>query len=443
MSSVAMDSLKQKGMKNEPKRLRVTKLSLRCISSAFCCAVIGTGAGTFNVELMLMLPNVAERITLIVRRRANKGIHPGACVALDLCLSLANADCVGMTAPEISNPNIYSTTSSYTSSYDSFNYSYQLHTSQTLIIGGVAASIILTYDPPPPPNETTCAYQSVPTNPFITKLIQISLLIIACVETHRRRKTDKANRANKASVQVAPNLFNQNQQEGTFINPNQQPFNPNQQQPGAFNPNAPFNPNQQHQQPGTFIPNPRPTTFPPTSPFQAHQTQTQTYYPPPLTNYSQAQTQTHQTPLPNPLLLKPPQHPPFGQATIAPSQPPQWPGASIPQGHHEMSNTPAPHAAGVFNGGPPTHTAAGGFNGAPPNMTMIPAAQMPQHELSGGTSAPAGFTQIAPPPQQQQQVSQYGTPTASQAGSPPPRYEMYVRTTGADGGANPHEMGGR
>lgn len=55
--SVAMDSsLKQKGVKNEPKRLWVTKLSLRCISSALCCGVIGTGAGTFNVELMLMMP---------------------------------------------------------------------------------------------------------------------------------------------------------------------------------------------------------------------------------------------------------------------------------------------------------------------------------------------------------------------------------------------------
>ncbi|OBT43634.1 hypothetical protein VE00_05194 [Pseudogymnoascus sp. WSF 3629] len=401
-------SLKQKGVKNEPKRLWVTKLSLRCISSALCCGVIGTGAGTFNVELMLMMPaaliilwNVAEGITLIVRRRAYKGIHPGACVALDLCLSLANAACVGMTAPEISNPNIYSATSSY-SSFNSFDYSYQLHTSQTLIIGGVAVSIILT-------------------------LVQISVFIIACVETHRRRKADKADKANKANM------------SGTFMNPNQQPFNPNQQQPGAFNPNAPFNPN--HQQPGAFIPNPHPTTLPPTSPFQAPQMQTQTYYPLPLTNYSQAQTQTHQTSSPQSSIAQPqPQHPPFGQATIAPSQPPQWLGNSTPQGHHEMSNTPAPHAAGVFNGGLPTHTAAGGFNGAPTNMTMIPAAQMPQHELSGGTPAPGGFTQIAPLPQQ---MSQYGTPTASQAGSPPPRYEMYVRTTGAEGGANPHEMGGR
>lgn len=240
---------------------------------------------------------------------------------------------------------------------------------------------------------------------------------------------------------VAPNPFNQNQQEGTFINPNQQPFNSNQQQLGAFNPNVPINPNQQHQQPGTFIPNPHPTTFPPTSPFQAHQTQTQTYYPPSLTNYSQAQTQTHQTPSPQSSIAQPrPQHPPFGQATIAPSQPPQWLVTSMPQGHHEMSNTPAPHAAGVFNGGPPTHTAAGGFNGAPPNTTIIPAAQMPQHELSGGTPAPAGFTQIVPLPQQ---MSQYGTSTASQAGSPPPRYVMYVRTTGAEGCANPHEMAGR
>ncbi|OBT60622.1 hypothetical protein VE03_10867 [Pseudogymnoascus sp. 23342-1-I1] len=98
--SVAMDHLKQKGVKNEPKRLWITKLSLRYISSALCCAVIGTDARAFNVELMLMMPaaliilwNLAEGTTLIVRRRAYKGMHPGACVALDLCLSLANAPC--------------------------------------------------------------------------------------------------------------------------------------------------------------------------------------------------------------------------------------------------------------------------------------------------------------------------------------------------------------
>ncbi|KFZ06598.1 hypothetical protein V501_07264 [Pseudogymnoascus sp. VKM F-4519 (FW-2642)] len=93
-----------------------------------------------------------------------------------------------------------------------------------------------------------------------------------------------------------------------------------------------------------------------------------------------------------------------------------------------MSNTPAPNAGW------------GVFNGRPPSMDAPPVAQMPQHELSCGTPAPGGFTQIAPLPQQ---MSQYGTPTASQAESPPPRYEMYVRTTGAERGANPHKMGGR
>ncbi|OBT91844.2 hypothetical protein VE01_10186 [Pseudogymnoascus verrucosus] len=200
--SVAMDFLKQKGVKNEPERLWVTKLTLRCISSVLSCAIIGTGASTHNVEIALMMPpafiilwNVAEGITLIVRRRAYEGIHPGACVALDLLLSLGNLVCVGMTGPEISNPNIYSSRNWH----DPVDYS-----SQRLIIGGVAVSIIVT-------------------------LIQISLFVIACVETHRRRKAER-------NVPIALATFDSGQQQGTFINPNQQPFNPNQP-PGAFNPN--------------------------------------------------------------------------------------------------------------------------------------------------------------------------------------------------------------
>ncbi|KFZ18634.1 hypothetical protein V502_04015, partial [Pseudogymnoascus sp. VKM F-4520 (FW-2644)] len=130
---------------------------------------------------------------------------------------------------------------------------------------------------------------------------------------------------------------------------------------------------------------------------------------------------------------------PFGQATVAPSQPPQWLGGSnsaTQAVQHEMSSSPAPNAAatvggfnggasqgGRFNGGPPH--AVGGFSGSPP----------PQHELSGGTPAPAPaqFSGAGAPP------SQSGM---SQAGSPPPRYELYVRTMGAEGGVNPHEMGG-
>ncbi|OBT60867.1 hypothetical protein VE03_09697 [Pseudogymnoascus sp. 23342-1-I1] len=341
-------------VRNEPKRLWITKLSLRCISSALCLSVVGLGSATYYVEILLVAPtgvtlawNIAEGITLIARRRTYKGIHPGACVGVDLILWLALAICTGLLAPGL---GYYPWGGQYY--YDAYaNFA-------TLFIVAVSFSIIAT-------------------------LIQISLFIIACIETHRRRK---------GIVPLAPVPFNTNQLHGAF-NPNQQPgtFNPNQPH-APFNSNAPFNP---HQQPGAFIP----TTFPPTSPFQS-QPGMQQYYPPPGA-YTQAQTQTH-APSPQSSAAQP-HHQSFGQATVTPAQPPQWPGA---QGvHHEMSSSPAPQTvptAGRFNGGPPH--AVGGFTASP----------RPQYELSGGTPAPgpgpatAGFSSAA----------------QSQAGSPPPMYEI-------------------
>ncbi|KFZ17301.1 hypothetical protein V501_01831 [Pseudogymnoascus sp. VKM F-4519 (FW-2642)] len=383
--AVAMDSsvVKLPVVDKEVKRLWITKLSLRCIAAVLSLVVVGCCAGTYFGNPVLLGPaaaalvwSIAEGITLFVRRRTYKGIHPGACVGVDLILWLVLGTMAGLQAFVLFDGNVIS------GPLDS------LYT-----IAGVCGLVV-------------------------TALL-IALFIIACIETHRRRKGGVPDAAVPYYPDQQQGAFNQHQ---PVLNPNQQPgaFNPNtpfnpNQQPGAFNPHqphAPFNPNQQqaNQQPSAFIPNsqpttftanPYPTTFPPTSPFPAHYAQPQTQTPSPQSTTTQ----------------------PFGQGTLAPSQPPQWVGNSTPQGQYEMSSSPAPQAARIFNGGPPHAT--GGFNNA---------QQQAQHELAGGTPAPGGFTQIDP-----QQMSQY----ANKAGSPPPLYEMYVRPTGAEGGGGAsHEIGG-
>ncbi|KFY05428.1 hypothetical protein V491_09138, partial [Pseudogymnoascus sp. VKM F-3775] len=196
----AMDpSLKQPGVRNELKRLWVTKLSLRCISSTVCLIAIGFSAATHFIEIILLAPasiilvwNTTEGIALIVRRRVYKGILPGVCVGVDLLLWLALGVCAAITGPTVGLPYHY-----YTGSY---YYSYDYYSFSTYRIIAVALSILAT-------------------------LLQISLFIIACVETHRRRKG------------VVP-----------FASP---PFNSNQQ-------SGPFNPNQPHY---AFHPNPEPVSF--------------------------------------------------------------------------------------------------------------------------------------------------------------------------------------
>lgn len=109
-----MDSSQRPGVDKEVKRLWVTKISLRCFAAVFCLIVIGCCFGSHYVDFLPLGPvshyrpiwacslsnhftqagaavlwNIAEAITLIVRRRLYKGIHPGACVGVDLVLWLA------------------------------------------------------------------------------------------------------------------------------------------------------------------------------------------------------------------------------------------------------------------------------------------------------------------------------------------------------------------
>ncbi|KFY91480.1 hypothetical protein V498_05449 [Pseudogymnoascus sp. VKM F-4517 (FW-2822)] len=85
---------------NLAKRLWVAKLSLRAVSiilslivTGICCAK----AREFLTEIITLLPpllaaflwNISEGINLLVNRRAGyKGIHPGACVGVDLVIWL-------------------------------------------------------------------------------------------------------------------------------------------------------------------------------------------------------------------------------------------------------------------------------------------------------------------------------------------------------------------
>ncbi|OBT41704.1 hypothetical protein VE00_07813 [Pseudogymnoascus sp. WSF 3629] len=194
-------SVKQPGVDKDVKRLWITKLSLRCIAIIFSLILVGLCVAGDYPNIMLIGPagaallwNIAEGITLFVRRRAYKGIRPGACVGVDLVLWLAVGGMSGYTVPVLLMDMEYY--------YDRFS---------SLHVASVAVE-------------------------FITTAIIVALFIIACVETHRRRN---------ANVPHAPAPFYPNQQQGTF-NPNQPPFFNQNQQPRAFNPNAPFNPYQPH-----------------------------------------------------------------------------------------------------------------------------------------------------------------------------------------------------
>ncbi|KFX91285.1 hypothetical protein V490_05994 [Pseudogymnoascus sp. VKM F-3557] len=138
---------KQPKVPNLPKRMWVTKLSLRCISAAFCLVIIGSCAGTYWIYPELMAPaggvliwDIAEGITLIVRRRSYKGIHPGACVGVDLVLWLALGALSGVMAPAASYSDVYSY-----SSYESYR-SYDRLTDATLLIVAISFGFIVTYE---------------------------------------------------------------------------------------------------------------------------------------------------------------------------------------------------------------------------------------------------------------------------------------------------------
>ncbi|KFY07419.1 hypothetical protein V491_08530 [Pseudogymnoascus sp. VKM F-3775] len=91
-----MDPSQQPQVGVEVRRLWVTKLSLRCVAAVACVIVVGCCFGSYYINVLPIGPaaaallwNIAEGITLIVRRRSYKGIHPGACVGVDLVLWLA------------------------------------------------------------------------------------------------------------------------------------------------------------------------------------------------------------------------------------------------------------------------------------------------------------------------------------------------------------------
>ena len=81
----------------------------------------------------MLIWDIAEGITLIVRRRSYKGIHPGACVGVDLVLWLALGALSGAMIPVASYG-------------DGYNYSsYDYLTDSTLLIVAISFGFIVTY----------------------------------------------------------------------------------------------------------------------------------------------------------------------------------------------------------------------------------------------------------------------------------------------------------
>ncbi|KFY05996.1 hypothetical protein V492_08198 [Pseudogymnoascus sp. VKM F-4246] len=141
----AMDpSMKQPGAppgaKNEVKRLWITKVSLRSVATVTSLIVIGCcGASPYGNPMLLgpaggaFLWCMAEGITLLVRRRTYKGIHPGACVGVDLILWLAVGVMSGFQVP------MFLTYSGYDDQDEN----------PGLEIAAMTFGLITTYDAPP------------------------------------------------------------------------------------------------------------------------------------------------------------------------------------------------------------------------------------------------------------------------------------------------------
>lgn len=87
----------------------------------------------------MLIWDIAEGITLIVRRRSYKGIHPGACVGVDLVLWLALGALSGAMIPVASYGDGYNYIS-----YDSYS-SYDYLTDSTLLIVAISFGFIVTY----------------------------------------------------------------------------------------------------------------------------------------------------------------------------------------------------------------------------------------------------------------------------------------------------------
>ncbi|OAF58820.1 hypothetical protein VC83_06288 [Pseudogymnoascus destructans] len=262
----------------------------------------------------------------------------------------------------------------------------------------------------------------------ITALL-IALFIIACIETHRQRKTN---------VPHAPAPFNTYQQQPGAYNPHQAPFSNPLSSIQTSNPAPPT-----QTRPSTRTNNPaRSTQTNLLQPQCALQPKLAANPPPPPPgrfSYLTNNIDNKQTPIPQPSPLPPPSRP------ITLSHKHKHPLPNPPPLSRSLSTS--------HSDKPPWHLLNGsGLRRHRGSMTCLvlqrliqqesstagPLMQQrgstpcssSQHELSGGTPAP-GFTQVAP-----QQMSQYATP----ARSLPPMYEMYVRPTGGEGGVNPHEM---
>ncbi|KAK0389634.1 hypothetical protein NLU13_3209 [Sarocladium strictum] len=148
-----------------PQRTWVSKLTMRAISASLDLALVGVtaklGTSFFAVVLIFMLPpagvalvwNIAEGICILARG-GHRGIHPGACVGVDLILWL------GFCA------------SSFL--YLFFGYGWYWYTTKDIFGSRQATYFTL--------NRTALILG------FLEVVVHFVLFVIACVETSKRNQ---------------------------------------------------------------------------------------------------------------------------------------------------------------------------------------------------------------------------------------------------------------
>ncbi|KAK3395074.1 hypothetical protein B0H63DRAFT_462628 [Podospora didyma] len=223
-----------------PTGMWVTKLILRILSIIFCIAIFGLSGSLSSIGyvdilvLVVATPpvgiaicwDIAEGICILARG-GHRGIHPGACVGMDLIIWLgliASDTLLGFLGLSTDLNNILRCRSSYSSSYyyDSYSYYYNCGSLSRLdreeVLGKGKAIVGLL---------------------AVLIIIHFTLFVIACYETNVR------NRLPKQTIIV---VQNPNGGPPTAMYPGQQPVY-YQMPPGGGGPGQ-----QQQQQPYYHMP---------------------------------------------------------------------------------------------------------------------------------------------------------------------------------------------
>ncbi|KAK7431049.1 hypothetical protein QQZ08_002329 [Neonectria magnoliae] len=195
-----------------PRGMWSSKMTLRILSVIFSIILIGVCAGTMDPWALIefcppagiaFIWNIADTICLCVRR-GHPGIHPGACVGVDLLLWLGYIVSVTLFA-------LFGLDGAYYYGY--YNYYNSL--------GGSSVS----------------AYRAIFAFGILEILVHFTLFVIACYETHVRNRNSRAQQV----------IYIPAGSKGTIMYPPNFPMGQTYQQPQpTYTPNQP--PMQQYQQ---------------------------------------------------------------------------------------------------------------------------------------------------------------------------------------------------